>query len=164
MYAIETDLGRFEADTEKEAKAKLRKAQREAEKAAKEAEADRNIAYAMAGQTAWFLAKDGIDGRHSQHSWIVRPGDRFFPAKCDSDSRKWLIRADDSSTVQIELWGYRPLAMRIKPCGQVDLLWTQDIDNPERTYCLAVGVYGTQYATVEIPASMGITPEILEAA
>lgn len=155
MYAIETELGRFEADTEREARKLFRKAEREAKAQQAIDEQNRRLAYQMAESRAYQHFSLHFQNRQREHNWLVHPGDRFFPASVNGDNlRQWKVKLNDDGSAIAELWGYRPVAMLLRPDGDVEMLWTQDIDNPERIYCMACGHAGGMFGTAELPIEL----------
>lgn len=81
MYAIETSLGRFEADTEKDAKKQLRKAQREQAKRDAEENARSKAARSKACEAAYQIYDNAARGE-------CPPGWRLQPV----GANRWAVR------------------------------------------------------------------------
>lgn len=153
MFVIETELGRFVGQTEREAKRLLRKAEREHAKQEAEVEANRKIATQMAEARGYIHYRNHFEDYQPPHSWIVKQGESGFPATQDEfDGRRWVVRVSASAT--IELYGYQPVAVLLRPSGDVDLLWTQDMDFERRTYVMALGYSQDQVGTASLPIEL----------
>lgn len=78
MYAIETELGRFEGETEHDAKRKLNRKVRESRKAAKQAEVDRGIANERAKSVAYKYLCRLVEGEGCPCGWrFYRRGEKY---------------------------------------------------------------------------------------
>jgi hypothetical protein len=72
MYAIETPLGRFEADTEKAAKQLMRKAEKERQEKARQYDMNRELAQLRADAEAYHILKAHAHGQMPD-SWRPQP-------------------------------------------------------------------------------------------
>ena len=153
MFVIETELGRFVGETEREAKRLLRKAERERAKQEAKAAANRKLATQMAEARGYIHYRNHFEDYRPPYSWLVKQGDPSFPATQDEfDGRRWEVRVSASAT--ISLYGYQPVAVLLRPSGDVDLLWTQDMDVSRRTYVMAIGYCQDQVGTASLPIEL----------
>ena len=154
MYVIETDLGRFEADTEREAKKALRAAKAAAQRQERIDAENRAAANRMAESRGYaHYHRHHEQGPVPAHSWLVTPDSRHFPASQDSENpRQWRIKISDDAVC--ELYSYQPIAMLLRANGDVDLLWTQDMESPERIYCMAMGHCGDMVGHASLPIEL----------
>ena len=151
MFAIETELGRFEAATEKEAKAAMRKAQRGAKAAAEEKSARYNRALERAAAAGFDLLKRKLTGEGMAFEWtdantpcgprVTAVGERHQMATVDT--------ADGAA--EIELYGYRCAGAVVGPGGWCKALAMQDADRPGETEFYAVGVCEGVFAWTRVP-------------
>lgn len=74
MYAIETDLGRFEGETEREAKRKLQTAKRKHNREAAERERIREAARSVAYKHAYAFYSRYLSGEKCAPAWLLYRG------------------------------------------------------------------------------------------
>lgn len=160
MYAIQNELGRFEADTERDAKRLLRKAKRAAGKQEAIDTENRKQARLKAQANGFCLLSAFVEDKPLSHAWIVRTGEKHFPVSQNPDDlRQWFARLSEDGLTEAEFYGYQPVAVYLGCDGNVRAIWTVGIDCPEldRHACLAVGCHNGQHAFEYLPDDL--TPE-----
>ena len=167
MYKIETELGVFEGETEKDAKKLLRAAKRKADKRAEIDRADGEMARLKSAAAGFKHLTNLREDRRAPHSCIVRKGEDEFPVVRDenNDRQFWTTiepYTKNGDETRLETYAYEPVAALWNVNGVVELIWTRDIDRPDDPLtCLAVAVHGRQVGWQYMPAEL--TPEWLEA-
>lgn len=153
MIALETEHGRFEADTMRQAATMAKRAKAAAAQREKVDSQNREIAYARAGNRAYWLIRHKREGRRPAHSWLCRPGDRHFRCRQTHQwgaSESWEVWVADG-VPNMELIGYRPAAALYRVSGDLDMVWIESCDRPEDRECLTVGYQADQFATAQLP-------------
>ena len=137
MYAITTELGTFEAETEKAAKKMLRKATRETKKQNEVDEKNLEMATMKARAEGFRYLRMVADDEGPSTSWITRKGDAHFPAKVDrEDEREFRTQIIDN--IYVKTFGLEPVAVARRPSGYVVLIWVRDMSD-DSMHCCAVG-------------------------
>jgi hypothetical protein len=156
MYVIETELGRFEAENEKDAKKLLKKAEKEHH----ERELVRTEHYRQANYKAQSKAcrmmYDFITQRRGCCPWILEPDDDFYKRYVRKDDWKLHLRADDFDGAPECTYteSYKVLAVSILCDGSVQAVWLQ-YDN--ETPCgYAVGYHEQEMSLENLPEAMTI--------
>ncbi len=165
MFAIETGMGRFEADDEKAAKKLLRKAKKAADAKLKIDQAKSVLADLRAKANAYDVLSRVAEGNGFPRGWRVKkPGDKFFKVKGEvviSGTNKiydTAIYETENGTASFEHWGYRVNGILWNGAGFDEVTFLEDSEGRKFTY--AVGVEGDQVRLAEIP---GVTIEMFEA-
>lgn len=150
MIALETEHGRFEAETLRKATALAKAAKKAAEAQAVIDAENRKLAYAKAGALAYRYMMMKYKGQKPGNPWICRPGDQHFRASMvDGDSHYWKVWLGDNAP-SMELNGYRPVAILYGCDGNLRLLWTESCHTKER-YCFSIGVHGDVWTCEPLP-------------
>jgi hypothetical protein len=150
MVTIQTEFGEFTGTTLRDAQRQLRKAEKERRELEIRQAKDRKIAYAFAAKHGFDELKREIMATPLSHPWYLRPSDKGFPGQ-KTGERSWTIRLSQEGP-STELIGYEPLYVRMSPSGDVEMLWTRDMDGNREVYKLCCGVYNDQYACLEMPS------------
>lgn len=150
MYAIETELGRFEADTEREAKKAMRAAKAKAERDRKLKNHRRQIASERAKATAFDVMNRVLSGEPCPCGW------RYYPAghkhACRAKREPSSISGYPRSTITVRTkygevaipdWYVRLMGSVMNGAEWDILLY---VDNGDDELCVAVGVCEGVYA------------------
>lgn len=132
MYAIENELGRFEADTEREAKKLLRAAQVKARKQEAQLSALRKQARLAACYEGFRVMSQHAQGNECPRAWIYyTSGESYYASlikRVDDRfgaERKYKI-STEYGAVDLDLWGVDIAGCVISGCGWVIALVLQD--------------------------------------
>lgn len=172
MFAIEVSHGRYEAETEKEARKLFRKGEKVQRQKEKEQAAESKLAYDRAKSVGYDIltriieAKSEGDGKPFPRGWRVKkPGDQFFRVNRGHSSAAWHDTATyetEAGTASFEHWGYRVLGILWNGSGFDTVTFLQDTEHgngvgPVHAY--AVGVAGNQVRLADLP---GVTLEMFQ--
>ena len=152
MVRITTDLGSFEAETEKEVMRLVRRAKKE--QAAKEAVCERNreIARLRADSNGYKIL------RGEMRVDLVKVGEPCCPKVEVTGIGSSKITVEGMNGIDdravITFLHYSLIGALISPAGYVMAVFLQDLDTPETVLCYAVGVEANQYAFADLDLSM----------
>jgi hypothetical protein len=162
MYAIETPLGRFEAEDEKSAKAALRKATKKADRESEQ----RADSQRQATWQAESLAYRVITGQRTRLEWYA-VGQQYSPVGwVDAGEQTGLFADTIGGRVEVKLHGTRCVGCWANGSGYAEVILLADGWDEECVEtAYAIGVADGQYALAEIPpAFWPIRPAVEESA
>ena len=160
MIAVETEFGRFEADTEREALKLSRAAKREAAKQQKVDDANREVAKCRAAATGYGILYHvaELNGDQSRRGWrVYRPGDKWFPHSKVEDSYETYRIETEHGYAHIKFFrsfygrcstDHHIIGMLMNGCGYHIAIWVQSGDD---LICYSVGACEDQYHMAELP-------------
>lgn len=161
MITIETEHGRFEADTEKDALRQVRAAKRAAAKQAKVDEQNRQTAYERAAVNGYAILSRLLDQGHAPRGWrYCELGSRFCMHTTEKftafDKMYHEVRYETEwGNVTAEHWGHRLVGTVWNGAGFCICAFFQDIDHMDwEPTAIAVGVCEDQIAFRELPTIM----------
>lgn len=162
MYAIENELGRFEADSEKEAKKLLRRAQAQEREKQKKYNAYYEIARLRAESIGFkLLIKCG--GLEMPRGWYFHtPDEKYSPFNyrlcTDTFSHKPRITwHTEQGNIETTHYGMRFIGAVSNGAGFPICAFFCEDSRPDSLECLALGFQGEAVAFIPVP---GITPEL----
>lgn len=135
MVTLTTPHGEFSADTEKEALALSRKAQREARKTEKEKENRREAARAIAFREGFRIYSFAYRAEGVPSGWrLYRTGERYSPSVNHPDMmlrRSVVTFHNCHGSGQLELYGWELASAVMDGAGFYPVIFLQDMDNRE---------------------------------
>lgn len=166
QVTIETDAGRFTAESIAEARKIERKAKAEESRKRKEAEANHEMARLLSKSNGYDFLYRAASGKEWPRGWIFHPvGNQYSPCRqVESDSwgyRKYEFDGEKGRAIQ-EFW-----SESIRLVGTIEngagftkaiIVETQELNTGEwMESCMALGIFGDQIAVEPVP---GITKEM----
>jgi hypothetical protein len=152
MIVLETEHGRFEAATQREALAAARKARKAVDALQKRRDADRGLAYLRAERNGYRILRWKAQG-DSPRGFVARPGEPCGPALhvASNSSKAWQQATYETAEgrVTIDHPGYRVLAVASDAGGFTVAVFLQDDSGRREAY--ALGVAGDQWAFADLP-------------
>lgn len=172
MFAIENELGRFEAETEKEAKYLLSVARKEEAKKRKQRDADADIAMLRAKDNWYRVISRKIAGEDCPRGWrLLKAGQSYSPATVKfRDSFSYgrvpmVTWYGDHGTAESDHYGYAYLGCVSNGAGFPMAVFLEDMSDGDlrgNVTCLAIGIQGDQIRFLELPVTMDFFASVLE--
>lgn len=160
---ITTEYGTFEAETEKEAKAKLRKAIKEAKEAAETRRLNSARSYEAARANGYMLLVRFMEDKDFPGGWTFYHADAkhvswnvTYRHSYGAGNVPEIVWHGSEGKAQSDHYGYTFLGAVENGSGFPIAAFFQDNNNRERIESYAIGIYADQIAFVPLP---GIKPE-----
>ena len=151
MYVIETSLGRFEGETEKQAKALMRKAKKAHDEQQAIDSANYQLAYVRAQAQAYAIMSRKVKGEGMPQGWRLLPitASSYCVREVYEDYQaQWVVDVGNAQA-QSGFHGARPYEYIENGAGFCIALVFRNPKTEERIVH-AVGVEGNQLAVVEV--------------
>lgn len=157
---LETPHGTFAAESEEEALKAARKAKRQAAKAERQEQADRQQASVNSRLAGFRVLSRVLDGQPERQGWrVYRPGEKWFPACQSEDCYQYFRLETEHGTAELQL--YRSLSDPLEFVGALMdgagywvAIWLADKTSGTSPYC--IGIHNGQVVIERLPVCISM--------